>query len=85
MSVEPHLGQNFMCFCFRVFSVVLGNVYHLWFFLFMAFFSSFFFGSLGFFTRGASVIGKSFPRVNFGLLFLLNLVFIGFAAENLLV
>ncbi len=72
-----------MGFCFRGFSVALGKVHHLRFFLFMVFFSSFFFGSLGFSTRFASVTGKSFSPVNFGLLFLLNLVFVGFAAENL--
>jgi hypothetical protein len=80
MSVEPHFGQNLMSFCFRGFSVVPANVHHLWFFLVMVFRSIFFFGSLGFFTRFASVIGKSFRRVNFGVLFLLNLVFVGFAA-----
>jgi hypothetical protein len=83
MSVEPHFGQNFMGFCFRGFSVVPANVHHLWLFLFRVFFSSFFFGSLGFSTRFASVIAKSFPLVTFGLLFLLNLVFVGFAAENI--
>jgi hypothetical protein len=49
----------------------------------MVLFNSLSFGSLGFFTRFASVVAKSFPRVNFGLLFLLNLMFVGLAVENL--
>ena len=45
--------------------------------------SSFFVTILGFSTRFASVIGKSYPQFNIDLLFLLNLVFVGFAEENL--
>jgi hypothetical protein len=53
------------------------------FFLFGVFFSSFFFGSLGFLRVLRLVWAKVFSLVNFGLLFLLKLVFAGFAVENL--
>jgi hypothetical protein len=60
--VEPHFGQNLTAnLAFRCFSVFRGlpaNMRHLPF-RFTDFLSSLFFGSLGFFTRFASVTAKN--------------------------
>jgi hypothetical protein len=65
LLVEPHFGQNLieglMDFDFRVFSEVPINARHWRPFFFRGFFSSLFFGSLGFFTRSASVTAKTYP------------------------
>jgi len=65
MSVEPHFGQNlaegFLPVGYRFFSEKPVNSRHWRLFFFRVFLSSLFFGSLGFFTRSASVTAKTYP------------------------